>query len=404
MYIRCPECRASTWIDLVPSADAAGGTLTCKSCSRSHAPAKDNALAAGGTDPYQIALNFAEQHGLDLPSAYSVLLGIITLEGARELLRTPSSAPAPTPRARSHAASDPDALTAEALGLGRHGAPTPVIRRSASGNRQGTQINEAPARDRGTVAERLARRYKLAPEQARDVAERRLTLQAALMQQPRETPPKTTRAARRLEWQRLLIPALAFFLAVTLIGVHAWREWRGYVMRGRELESAPLTPVQRDSQAHSTVAASRGSGEAPEEPYVGEPGVDVLLNDLGEITQITAPSAQAVLVNYCSARGSKGQGCDPVELAAPIPAHVGVRIGVFRDYTDLSRTFALRISRDTNSRRWRAGDGLRPIAFIAADQMRLTEPRIPLSHPLPPPAIAASPAPSADAAVRSDAP
>jgi hypothetical protein len=268
-------------------------------------------------------------------------------------------------------------------------------RRSASGNRQGVDRAEPAKPEPSTVAERLARRYKLRPELAREVAERRQTLQAALMQQPRDARPARAGNARELAWQRLLIPALAFLLAVTLIGVHAWREWRGYVHRGRELESAPLAPVQRDVQAHSTLATKQG---------VAEPGVNVTFGDAGEITQIVGPSAQAVLVTFCRERGAAGSGCDPLELAAPIPAHAGVRIGLFRDYTDLSRTFALRIARDTNSRRWRAGDGLRPIVFIAADQMRLTEPRIPLTTLPTAPATVAPPAPTADAAVRSDIP
>ena len=84
MYIRCVECRSASWIESLP-AGASSPSVTCANCGHKYAL---NGLAGLGESQraqYQRALKVAEEHGIDLPRAYSVLLGILSPLQAKTL-------------------------------------------------------------------------------------------------------------------------------------------------------------------------------------------------------------------------------------------------------------------------------------------------------------------------------
>ena len=83
MYLRCSKCHAPTWIrSLVPG--TVDTTVACGECHHEHDLSRAQELGLDNKSQHAAAQAFADRHGVDLPTAYSVLLGLIDLEAARE--------------------------------------------------------------------------------------------------------------------------------------------------------------------------------------------------------------------------------------------------------------------------------------------------------------------------------
>ncbi|HKQ61613.1 MAG TPA: hypothetical protein VJS92_09980, partial [Candidatus Polarisedimenticolaceae bacterium] len=97
MYIRCVQCHVPTWIPSELGPEPLGAV--CRACGRRYQLRATPELGSSSRDQYQNAQRFSEANGVDLPSAYSVLLGLMTLEQARVRREQPRPAapPPPTP-------------------------------------------------------------------------------------------------------------------------------------------------------------------------------------------------------------------------------------------------------------------------------------------------------------------
>lgn len=97
MQIRCIKCHGT--FRLLPGRIRPGSRIACTECGALHAP---RGRVEAFSDPLQhdeTVRLFAEASGLDIPSANAVLLGMISLQQARELGESPIDRPRPaTPR------------------------------------------------------------------------------------------------------------------------------------------------------------------------------------------------------------------------------------------------------------------------------------------------------------------
>ena len=84
MYFRCTDCYAATWVQVTDPATATQ-TLKCRGCDRGFSVQTAGNFDGDASEQYETALALAEGNGFDLPTSYSVMLGIMTLEHAMTL-------------------------------------------------------------------------------------------------------------------------------------------------------------------------------------------------------------------------------------------------------------------------------------------------------------------------------
>ena len=67
--------------------------------------------------------------------------------------------------------------------------------------------------------------------------------------------------------------------------------------------------------------------------------------------------------------GAQAGRLEPLEVTETVPRLGTARLGVFRDYEALDRTWAIWMRRDWQTRRWVAGDGKGPIPVNEAPEL-----------------------------------
>lgn len=80
MFFLCPDCHCPSWLDPRPSLHP-----RCGHCGRDYGVRQLGALGATEAERYATAVELTVAEGLVLPAAYSVLLGLATLDEARLL-------------------------------------------------------------------------------------------------------------------------------------------------------------------------------------------------------------------------------------------------------------------------------------------------------------------------------
>jgi hypothetical protein len=161
MYIRCADCSTTTRVP--PGFQDRG--VTCISCGRVYRLERVGELGPTPGERYQRALDYADEHDIDLATAYSVLLGILP----------PGQGPARDRR------QDTRATPAESAASPKAAAEVPYdpgfISTVAEGNLTLQQAIERG--DRVAYASKVARRHDLPMHVAFLVADNRLGLREA---------------------------------------------------------------------------------------------------------------------------------------------------------------------------------------------------------------------------------
>lgn len=387
MYIRCLDCQSSTWIESVEPGSVAQG-VSCRACGREYKLEVPADLGATQKDQYEKALSFAEGRGIDLPSAYSVLLGIMSVDEARGLRekavsettkaaaarivarKARKATPAPVPAGVRPAEPRPAQATPPRV---RQSAYDPGFRRAV---RDGA-LTAAQAAERGNrklLASRLARTHGLSRTLAYELADNRISLQAALMQQAEQKGSLAGHRSIRLSpRQRTWVTGIVS-VAFMLLAVNGVCLWHGYAEEAAAAQG--LTAVV----AQQAAAAPEPHPPEPDRPDRTVPAADVQTDDSGRILSVVGPNPREVLIRYCQAASSSTR-FEPVELTAAVPPFPGTRLGLFRELGNVESLLAIRIRREPDSHRWRTGDGNRPIVAIAAPQIPADADRTPVSLP-----------------------
>jgi hypothetical protein len=388
MYIRCLDCHSSTWLDRLDQ-DSRRQAVSCASCGRNYTLVVPEDLGSSQRDQYRRALSLAEEHGVDLPSAYSVLFGVMTLDEARGLRGRAVESFAKAATAQTTAARETQ--TAQETDSRRSAAairyPAGHDPEKRAGGKDSPPASDEPVYDPGfrqavleghltpeqasergsrrRMATRISQMHNLPMKLALKVVDNRMSLQAALeCRFPKaEAPPADAPPPGMTGWQQsaVALAGAAVLVAVTLYGVSLWNALSEEVQAVEELTTVTEERVAQDQETPRPQ-------QVPAPPARAKADDEVTKDDEGQVLSVTGPDPQTVLLSYCRT-ASETNRFEPVELAPAVPPFPGTRLGVFRDFDRLESLFAIRIRQDSRSHRWKAGDGTRPIsAFRAPDQ------------------------------------
>lgn len=396
MYVRCTDCLASSWIDVVQSDGLVSETVECGQCGRRHAVAPIEPLGATVADHYRRVLSFSGRQDVDMPSAYSVLLGIMSLEQAEVLRHTllPDSRPGTDDGLEIDLESDaPSAApgTDAAPAKPVHPDSLPTIPDFDLGFTKAMSeghmtIQQAMTRgNRDAFAARLMRRHGLSEDLAYGVTDNRLSLREAMRQQEEQDEESTIavepvwaaekpRGASASRTQKLVV----FGLAALGLSVVMWTTWSG----------RPADERQPPREANAAAVQSTTSdGETPAVPALeverDAPAgrIDVRTDEAGRVLEVNGPDPASVLAAYCEAAPTE-LGLAPLEITDTVPRFRHARLGTFRDFAALDSDYAIRIHRDSRTGRWVAGGHESvPIQVVNAPKLPDDAARIPVAKP-----------------------
>ncbi len=97
MYACCANCLSSTWIEAArPTGEP--GAVACGECAQSYVVSRARELGNTAAEHYRAMVRFAHANDIDMPCAYSVLLGVMPLAQAKAIHRSRVRArPGPEP-------------------------------------------------------------------------------------------------------------------------------------------------------------------------------------------------------------------------------------------------------------------------------------------------------------------
>jgi len=284
------------------------------------------------------ARRLARKHDIDLPSAYSIQLEILTLEQVQDvqsrgqLLQNDEAASESRARVRYDRGFD-KAVEDGFL------TPQQALER---GNRE-------------ALSRRLAERHALGVPLAYDVADNRTPLIVALRKQRNDLRAAVVpRIGGEYGWARRGLASAA--IAAIALGA-----WVLLGSRGHEDRVGPTPP----EIAPAASATAHGGATAVSRERTLRSSTHVTRDRLGRVTRIVGPDPRSVTIAFCEA-AEPVHHYEVLDVKPAIPPEVRSRRGILRD--PVERTFhTLRIRQDRESRRWSVGDGTTPIrADLAA--------------------------------------
>jgi len=377
MYLRCTDCYSTTWVQSLDES-AENQTLTCRKCGRGFKVSIPGNLSLDSREQYETALALAEGNGLDLPTAYSVMIGIMTLEHATVLrdrgLPAHEAEDSPPPLATVDASPGVDASGSTLDGVSTPSAVEydPEFKDAVAHGY--LSVQQAVERgERKDYAKRLMDRHGLTESLALLVADNKTSLSAAL-RKDREEVAEILRPVRVAVWKRAFAAGVGG-VALIAVGIYSIHVWSGLEQENKKVEKWAETVEakhKKDRQAEiDSQPAERPPGSVPIRR------VRILRDDQGRLVEIEGPDPSSILLAYC-ANLQPTDRCRPLELTAAIPARPGSKLGVFADEIEQGKRLAIRIRRSYKGSRWIAGDGQRPIATIPAPYSQSDPSRVPI--------------------------
>lgn len=326
MHIRCKSCHGTIWVE-PPGPSEPVPSVRCKTCAQDYSV---DGLERLRSSERRLAIDgrkIAETHGVDLPGAYSVLLGIMTAEEVLELgdsssaaCRTTTTAPAP-PQPESRPAYDRAFQPAIEAGL--------------------LSVLEATRRgQRAAYVEAIAQRYGLAPSLAMDIADNRTSLLNCLRERESADSAKIVASVPQEP-----------------------RRYFGWVAGGLAVGAMTLLIAYASTTASPKVVRT-----------VVVLGAEVRLDDRGNVVRVAAPDPRTVLNGFCAIQTGSGA----MAVIAVVPSKLGsrdARLGLFRESAQKGRVFMIEILENRAAGRWVAGDGVSPIVPRNAPPGALAEER-----------------------------
>jgi hypothetical protein len=378
MYFRCTDCYAATWVQSV-DASAESQTLKCQTCNRGFTVRAAANLSPDPRAQYETALALAEGNGFDLPTSYSVLLGIMTLEHAMVMRDRGLPAREVTPPAGDPTTEDGAAAAAPRADAKRREIPSaanvieydPAFADAVAHGYLSTQ--QAIERgDRTKFAKRAAELHGLSESLAFMVADNKISVTTAI-HKSREEVAAVLRPAKVRTWKRALVAAVGALVLVA-VGIYSLHLWSGIEEKNRKAEEWTETvtaKIEKNREPEPRGRLERLPGEVPKRR------VRIQKDTEGRVIEIVGPDPSSVLLAYC-ANQEPAERFHAIELTAAVPAYPGTKLGVFEDGAEIGKRYAIRIRRTINGRRWVAGDGEKPIAATVAPLLPEDAPRVPV--------------------------
>lgn len=315
MYVRCRACHEAVWIAIEENSGQTHAA-TCRSCGQRHILTLPKIVLTRREQLFAEARKYAAANGIDLPSAYSVLHGVLDLDQVRDFQR-------PAPAAST--ADDADAQE------DRRFKYDPAFQAAVDeGFLTPTQATQKGKREVQAVL--LASRHQLPIGVARDVVDNRVSLVEAIRgRKAAQSTPVHLAEQQRTHSPQYLVWTVVLLLAVTVVAL-AWQ----------------FKPP------------------APGEGSVAQVGAAQVQRDgLGQLVQIAGPDPASVLDAYCEA-AAVNHNLEPVGLMASAHPAPRVRVGLLRKRSNPQNLLAISIRLDRVSERWTAGDGSAPLVAILA--------------------------------------
>ncbi len=333
MTFRCNTCHAVVLVQAVERGSRPV-SVACRSCGQHY---QLDALDRSGRACQRLstkARQLARDNQVDLIGAYSVALGIMTLEELREVGHSGSTA--------CHTRGESQSTTHS-----RKDRFDPAFRPAVDAG--WLPPREALERgNRDVFATRLAGRHRLPMTAAYAVADNRLSLLETLRKHA--TQRKQPRVAVRLKGSHPHKLAMTMFPAAALLILMAGLGW--YVVRTPYPNEPAITPSRLPRS------------------------VEVQTDDSGAVLKVVGPSAQLVLVGFCGS--GSGTKCEPVEIAIAKSRQADVRLGLFRYPTERETLYAINIQR-RGAQRWVLGNGEEPIRPTLSPDLPFGTPTIPVT-------------------------
>ncbi len=328
MYIRCASCKTCTRVVF--------GTMhrgvTCITCGRGYSLSRAEELGSTPDERYRRASEYAASHGTDLASAYSILLGIMSLEDApstRDDVPDPSASAAKEPQPAAESGSKPGHYDYDP---GFQGAV-------AEGYLTVWQAEERG--DRVLYASRLAQRHGLPMSLAFLVTDNRITLADA---GNRVTSIASEASAPGREGSFFDGRGLVA-IVLTLVAVFAFTVWG---------EKPAVGPGQPDGAAEE--------GGRPVAPPSVQALFETRTNPAGELTEVRGLDPKTVLRAFCqSAAGTARR--QPVRAVPSKEDWIGY-------YRENGALWAIRIRRDPGRGDWVFGNAADPVVPTKASALR----------------------------------
>jgi len=303
MIIRCKQCHGS--VPFQRGADwGSEVTTTCPTCDQRYVLKNGEKLHE---KLYAKACETARKQEIDLPGAFSVLLGIMDVEEVRALHGQPATIVTPD--------ENPDY--------------DPAFKESVEAGRM-TAWEAMERGQRDALAGKIADRHGLSTEAAQAVADKRTSLLAAIRAQKtaRTTPVQIERSPR----SRALLYGMSAVVVTALVGM-----WFSGFFDVKEAQAGSQVKIHTD--------------------------------DRGQTLQIEGPDAMSVLDAYCGS-GQRVDRYECVGLRQAPRDGESVKLGVFRKHVEPELEYAIYISRDRGGKNWLAGNGRSPLAaFLAPDDL-----------------------------------
>jgi hypothetical protein len=318
MHIRCSSCHGAVWVEL-PTEKNQAAAACCKTCGQEYEFPSGRGPARVGKTLARDARQLAEERGVDLAGAYSVVLGTMTIEDVERV----RAAPAPVAAAPRAAGT---AFEADQDGLRYDPAFESAVRDGLLTSREAIQRGQ-----RSMYAGMLAKRYRMTLETAYDVADNRISLLGAIRRNPQsETLPLELSLKKKNAW-----PLYGAIAATALVAI--------------------LAVTFRPAAVVATVG--RGATHT-----VGQ--AEIKTDGEGRILSVSALDPHSVLDAYCVADARRR--FEPLGLTTPAEAVAGLRLGMMKRLLGSKEFLVIEIREDQKAGRWLAGDGVNPLVAAVA--------------------------------------
>ena len=347
MYACCANCLSSTWIEPAPPTPGELRTVACGECAQSYVVNHARELGNTAAEHYRAMVRFANANDIDMPSAYSVLLGVMPLAQAKAIHRN---------RAEAQPVRGPQGEPLpENLDPGFHRAV-----------REGSlTIHDALHRgSREALTAALVDRHGLPKALAYDVADNRISLRKAVRRAQEATAAKEQEVARPASHgapalRRLIVLSIATLsLAVVMTGL-SWTRSVDHRRPPAPTDSVrPAAPAPTVAQVDPVQATTAALVRA----------TNVRTDDQGQLIEVVGPDPRSVLLSYCDALPGF-LGGEPLSIRNTVPTFHEARLGLFQDYENGGAVRSIRIRRDSRSGRWIAGSGKAPIQVSDASEL-----------------------------------
>ena len=331
---RCGSCHRVMYV--TESSHTGGMSVAaCTHCSQQHMMPDLSLLRL--TLTLEMAREVAREHRIDLPAAYSILMGILTVE---QVLDTYASKPTEEVPATE--------MDSESLALEMDPAFHAAVQAGTLTARSAIQRGS-----RSAFASRLALRHGLSESVALDVADNKTSLISAIRQRGALEPIRVLRPGAWSVRHRMALLVAALALVVVATGAFK-SSWQKVEATANSQRTAATEKLRRVIESANT-----------------------RLDDYGRVTEVRGSDPRHVLIAYCNKVNIDGRPT-PVEIVQSDPPENGVRLGIFTDPRHGGDRFAIRIERRGGARSWIAGGGGEPIPVVPAPDVPPLALRIPV--------------------------